>query len=411
MTLATKPDVDLKDPDLYLDRAPHDVFARLRREAPVYWNPEADGAGFWALTRYADIVEVSRQPELFSSAHDNGGHRIFNENEVGLTNAGESAIGVPFISRDPPSHGEYRKFVMPALTPARMEGLEDRIAARCAELIAKTPLGETVDIVPLLAAPLPLLTLAELLGLPFDLWGKLYDWTNAFVGEDDPDFRRSPEAMMETLGAFMAFSADLFAQRRATPGTDIASLLANATIGGEPIPLKEFIANLILTLVGGNETTRNSISHTLVAFAADPAQWDLVRDDPGVLKSAVKEMVRHASPVMHMRRTATADTEIRGQRIAKGDKVVLWYISGNRDEDVFAAPDRFDTRRANIAHIGFGTGQHVCVGWRLAELQLRVLFTQLAQRVKRIELVGQPRRFRSNFINGLKNLDLRLVPA
>jgi linalool 8-monooxygenase len=411
MTLAMTPDVDLKDPDLYLDRAPHDVFARLRREAPVYWNPESDGAGFWALTRYADIVEVSRQPELFSSAHDNGGHRIFNENEVGLTNAGESAIGIPFISRDPPSHGEYRKFVMPALTPARMEGLEARIAARCAELIDKTPLDETVDIVPLVAAPLPLLTLAELLGVPLDLWGKLYDWTNAFVGEDDPDFRRSPEAMMRTLGEFMAFSADLFERRRATPGTDIASLLANATIGGESIPLKEFIANLILTLVGGNETTRNSISHTLAAFAADPAQWDLVREDPGLLKSAVKEMVRYASPVMHMRRTATADTEIRGQRIAKGDKVVLWYISGNRDEEIFAEPDRFDVRRGNVAHIGFGTGQHVCVGWRLAELQLRVLFTQLAQRVKRIELVGQPRRFRSNFINGLKNLDLRLVPA
>jgi linalool 8-monooxygenase len=402
---------DLKDPDLYVAHAPHEVFARLRRNAPVYWNPEADGAGFWALTRHADIVEASRKPELFSSAHENGGHRIFNENEVGLTNAGDSGIGIPFISRDPPSHGQYRKFVMPALTPNRLEGIEARISARCARLLDATPLDETVDIVPLLAAPLPLLTLAELLDVPADIWPKFYDWTNAFVGEDDPDFRRSPEAMATTLGEFFAFTQELFEARRARPGDDIASLLANAVIDGGPIPFGEFVANLILTLVGGNETTRNSISHTLSALAAHPEQWDWVRADPERLKTAVREMVRYASPVMHMRRTAMADTQIGGQPIAAGDKVVFWYISGNRDETVFEDPDRFDLSRESVPHIGFGTGQHVCVGWRLAELQLRVVFRHMAERVKRIEQIGQPRRFRSNFINGLKNLDLRLVPA
>jgi linalool 8-monooxygenase len=402
---------DLRDPDLYLEQAPHEVFARLRREAPVYWNPEADGPGFWALTRYADIVEVSRRPDLFSSAHENGGHRIFNENEVGLTRAEEAAIGVPFISRDPPTHGEYRKFIMPALTPKRLEGIEQRIAERCDQLLDQVPLDQPVDVVPLLSAPLPLLTLADLLGVSFDLWPKLYDWTNAFVGEDDPDFRRSPEAMAATLGEFFAFARELFDARRAEPGPDIATLLANARIDGELIPFSEFVANLILTLVGGNETTRNSLSHTLAAFAAKPDQWDLIRAEPERLGQAVREMVRYASPVMHMRRTATADTELAGQRIAKGDKVVLWYISGNRDEAVFEHPDRFDITRGNVPHIGFGTGQHVCVGWRLAELQLRVAFGQLAARVRRIEQIGQPRRFRSNFINGLKNLDLVLVSA
>jgi linalool 8-monooxygenase len=402
---------DLKDPDLYQARAPHDVFARLRREAPVYWNPEADGPGFWALTRHADIVQVSRQPELFSSAHENGGHRIFNENEVGLASAGDAAIGVPFISRDPPSHGEYRKFVLPALTPNRLEGIEARISQRCAALLDRIPLGETVDIVPLLSAPLPLLTLADLLGVSFDLEPKLFEWTNAFVGEDDPDFRKSPEALAATLGEFFAFTQDLFENRRAQPGLDVATLLANATIDGEPIPFKEFVANLILVLVGGNETTRNSLSHTIAAFAAAPAQWDWVRDDPDRLKTAVREMVRYASPVMHMRRTATADTEIGDQKIARGDKVVLWYIAGNRDEAVFEDPDRFDVARSIVPHVGFGTGQHVCVGWRLAELQLRVAFQQLAARVKRFDVVAEPRRFRSNFINGLKNLDVKLVAA
>ena len=403
--------IDLKDPDLYVDHVPFEVFETLRRDDPVHWNPETGGAGFWALTRYDDIVEVSRRPELFSSANKNGGHRIFNENEVGLTNAGDSGIGVPFISRDPPTHSAYRKFVMPALTPKRLEGIEERVGERCKALIDKIPLGEQIDIVPLLSAPLPLLTLADLLDVPFDLWEKLYDWTNAFVGEDDPDFRRSPEAMGATLGEFFEFARDLFDRRRAEPGPDIASLLANAEIDGEPIPFSEFVANLILTLVGGNETTRNSISHTLSAFAANPAQWDLVRQNPSVLQTAVREMVRYASPVMHMRRTAMADTEIRGRKIARGDKVVMWYISGNRDEAVFEAPPRFDISRPTVPHIGFGTGQHVCVGWRLAELQLRIVFRQLAERIERIEQIGQPRRFRSNFINGLKNLDLVLAPT
>jgi len=402
---------DLKDPDLYVQRVPHELFAQLRKEDPVYWNPEVDGRGFWALTRHADIIEVSRRPDLFSSAYENGGHRIFNENEVGLTGAGESSIGIPFISRDPPLHMQYRKVVMPALAPSRLAGIEERVSARCTDLIARIPLGEALDIVPLLSAPLPLLTLAELLDVPAELWLKLYDWTNAFVGEDDPDFRRSPEAMAQTLGEFFEFAQDLFSRRRANPGTDLASVLANAHINGVPASFNEFVANLILALVGGNETTRNSLSHSIVAFAQNPAQWDRVRQDPDILRSGVRELVRFASPVMHMRRTATADTEIGGKKIAKGDKVVMWYVSGNRDERVFERADSFDITRGNIPQIGFGTGQHACVGFRLAEMQLRIAFGQLAARVRGFEVTEPPRRFRSNFINGLKNLDVKLVPA
>ena len=405
------PSPDLKNPDLYVQRVPHELFAQLRKEDPVYWNPEVDGRGFWALTRHADIVEVSRRPDLFSSAYENGGHRIFNENEVGLTGAGESSIGIPFISRDPPLHMQYRKVVMPALAPSRLAGIEERVSARCTELIARIPLGRAVDIVPLLSAPLPLLTLAELLDVPGELWLKLYDWTNAFVGEDDPDFRRSPEAMAQTLGEFFAFAQDLFSRRRANPGADLASVLANAHINGAPASFNEFVANLILALVGGNETTRNSLSHSIVAFAQNPAQWDRVRQDPDILRSGVRELVRFSSPVMHMRRTATADTEIGGKKIAKGDKVVMWYVSGNRDERVFEQADSFDITRGNIPQIGFGTGQHACVGFRLAEMQLRIAFGQLAARVRGFEVTAPLRRFRSNFINGLKNLDVKLVPA
>jgi linalool 8-monooxygenase len=402
---------DLKDPDLYVNQVPYDIFAELRREEPVYWNAEKDGPGFWALTRQAEISLVSRQPGLFSSAYEHGGHRIFNENEVGLTGAGESAIGIPFISIDPPVHAQYRKIIMPALSPGRLAGIEERINARCADLIEKIPMNEAVDMVPLLCAPLPLLTLAELLDVPADLWPKLYDWTNAFVGEDDPDFRNSPEAMAKTLSEFFEFAKDLFERRRAQPGVDLATVLANATIEGEPVTFREFVANLILALVGGNETTRNSLSHSVVAFANDPEQWDIIRAQPEILAMAVKEMVRYASPVMHMRRTATSATTLAGKKIAKGDKVVMWYISGNRDEEVYERPHSFDITRRNVQHVAFGTGQHVCVGFRLAEMQLRVAFAHLARRVRRFEVAAVPKRFRSNFINGLKNLDARLIAA
>jgi linalool 8-monooxygenase len=328
-----------------------------------------------------------------------------------LTGAGESAIGIPFISIDPPVHAQYRKIVMPALAPTRLAGIEERIQARCADLIAKIPLNESIDIVPLLCAPLPLLTLAELLDVPAALWPKLYDWTNAFVGEDDPDFRNSPAAMAQTLSEFFEFSQDLFERRRAQPGADLATVLANATIEGKPVAFKEFVANLILALVGGNETTRNSLSHSMVAFANNPQQWDSVREQPEILTAAVKEMVRYATPVMHMRRTATEDTTLADKKIAKGDKVVMWYIAGNRDEDVYQRPDEFDITRRNVQHVAFGTGQHVCVGFRLAEMQLRVAFSQLAARVRSFEVTSSPKRFRSNFINGLKNLDVRLVPV
>lgn len=402
---------DLKDPGLYEASMPHEVFRRLRAEAPVYWNPEADGAGFWALTRFEHIAEVSRQPLLFSSAHENGGHRIFNENEVSVANSGDAGVGTPFISLDPPRHLQYRSLIGPGLTAARLADMEARIRARSVALLDAMPAAGEADIVEALAAPLPLLTLIELMDVGPEMLEPLFRWTNAFVGEDDPDFRTSPEEMGRVMGEFIGWCQALYDDRRARPGGDLASLLAAAVVDGEPMSFADFLGNMILVLVGGNETTRNSISHSIVSFAAAPDQWAALGADRGRLKTAVREMVRHACPVMHMRRTATADTEVGGVRIRKGDKVVMWYASANRDEAAFADPDRFDMGRGEIRHLGFGAGQHVCVGQRLAELQLRVVFDLLLDRYAGFELLASPRRFRSNFINGLKDVRVRLEPA
>lgn len=401
--------IDLKDPDLYLGGMPYAALAELRAQGPVHWNPESDGAGFWAVLGFDEIMAVSRQADLFSSAYENGGHRIFNENEMGLAGTGDSPIGIPFISRDPPVHTQYRKFVMPALSPGRLEGIERRIEERVERLFAEVPLNQPVDILSLFSVPLPLLTLAELLGVPAEMWGDLHRWTDAFIGEDDPELRQSPEAMQTVLGEFIGFATELFAARRAAPGPDLASLLANSDIHGRPGELPDFIGNLVLALVGGNETTRNSINHSLIAFAENPQQWEMIRADPGVLPQAVKEMVRFASPVIHMRRTAMRDTQLGGQAIRKGDKVVMFYPSGNRDERVFADPDRFDISRPIRQHLAFGFGTHVCVGSRLAEMQLRLAFSCLARHVRSIEIASPPRRVRSNFINGFKQLEVRLV--
>lgn len=403
-------DTDLGDPSLYAQGMPYDLFAELRRKGPVHWNPPAqDRGGFWAVLGFEEILAVSKQSDVFSSARENGGHRIFDENEAGLAGSGDSGIGVPFISRDPPIHTQYRKFVVPALSPGRLAGIETRIAARVEALLAEVPLNEAVDILPRFSVPLPLLTLAELLGVPGDMWCDLHRWTDAFIGEDDPDFRQSPEEMQQVVGEFFGFCQALFESRRAEPTRDLASLLANSEIGGQPVPFPDFVGNLVLALVGGNETTRNTLNHSMIAFARDPAQWQMIRDNPDLLPNAVKEMVRHASAVIHMRRTAMLDIELGGQAIRKGDRVVMFYPAGNRDAAVFADPGRFDVTRQVRQHVAFGAGVHVCVGSRLAEMQLRVAFGELVRHVSRFEIVGCPQRVRSAFINGFKKLEVRLV--
>lgn len=407
---------DLKDPDLYMRDEHHDVFRRLRAQSPVYWNPEADAAGFWAITRYDDIEAISKNPKLFSSAKDNGGHRIFNENEIDENNTEAS-----MISLDPPEHAAYRRMVTPGFVPKRISGMEDRIRARVTRLLdrleGRGANGAEVEFVDAVAAALPIEVLAELFGVPESDGPKLFEWSNATVGEDDPELRVSDDYMRQCIGEMAAYAAGLWQARLEKPGEDLISMLAHSKIPNadgksEPMSFPAYIGTFILLVVAGNETTRNSITGGLLALSQHPEERAKLLADPKLIPSAVQEIIRWVSPVLHMRRTATEDTEIAGQKISKGDKVVMWYASANRDETKWDDPYRFDVTRytdpQTPTQLGFGVGQHFCLGSRLAELQLRILFEELLRRFPDIHVTGPARRLRSNFIGGIKDMPVKL---
>tara|TARA_R110002074_G_scaffold45451_2_gene117556 strand:- start:7138 stop:8412 length:1275 start_codon:yes stop_codon:yes gene_type:complete len=408
---------DLKDPDLYLRNEHHDVFKNLRASQPVYWNPEADAAGFWALTKYDDIEFASKNPKLFSSAKENGGHRIFNENEIDENNTEAS-----MISLDPPQHAAYRRMVTPGFVPKRISGMEERIRTRVTRLLDRLEErgkdGNEVEFIDAVAAALPIEVLAELFGAPDADGPKLFEWSNATVGEDDPELRVSDDYMRQCIMEMATYSAGLWQARIEKPGEDLISMLAHSQVPNaegkpEPMSFAAYIGTFILLVVAGNETTRNSISGGLLALSENPDQRAKLLADPSLIPSAVQEIIRWVSPVLHMRRTATEDTEIGGQAIAKGDKIVMWYASANRDETKWANPFDFDVARYSDPHaptqLGFGVGQHFCLGSRLAELQLRVLFEEMLKRFPDIHVSGPVRRLRSNFIAGIKEMPVKLT--
>ena len=405
---------DLKDPALFASGAPHADFAQLRHEDPVHWNAEPDGPGFWAVTRYADIVAVSTDPATYSSARAHGGHRIFDEDQ-----AANSAVETSMISMDPPEHLAYRRMVMPGFVPDRLRAMEAGVRARGVALIealkTKWEAGgrAPIDFVEGFAAPFAIQTLAELFGAPMADGDRLFEWSNAVVAEDDPELRPSRAYIDQKIGEMVAYSFALRAQREADPGPDLISMLAAAREGDAPISPGKYLATFILLVVAGNETTRNSITGGLLALRDFPAEREKAMARPELLRSGAAEIVRWVSPVHHMRRTAVRPARLGGKDIKPGDRVVLWYCSGNRDEAAFADPSAFRIDRyedpAAPKHLGFGTGQHVCLGQRLAELQIKVAFEELFARLPGLHPVSDGVRVRSNFINGWKSLPVMLA--
>jgi linalool 8-monooxygenase len=401
-------DVDLGNPDLYVSGVPHEVFTWLRREDPVHWNLVTNGRGFWSITKYDDIVAISKNPEVFSSAREHGGHRIYDENIVGTAGMGAEETDAPFISMDPPEHNRYRRMISPGFGPSRLKALEGQIHDRVCNILDRLGARKECEFVTEVAAELPIQVLAELLGIPQADRLKLFDWSNSMIAEDDPELRKGPEETAADVRAMIEYSGRLWEERVANPGPDLISMLIHPDADGEVMSKERYLGTFILLVAAGNETTRNSISGGLITLARFPEQRQRLADNPALYGTAAAEIIRYVSPIMHMRRTAIADSVVRSKTIRRGDKVIMWYVSANRDEQIFTNPFGFDLTRAEATQLGFGVGQHFCLGARLAELQLRIFFTEFLRRYPNAEPSGPIRRMRSNFVAGIKEMPVRL---
>ncbi|WP_084959399.1 cytochrome P450 [Thermoactinospora rubra] len=391
--------IDLVDQDRYATHGPpHEQFAWLRANAPVYWHEGEPG--FWAVTRHADVVYVSRHSDLFSSSRRLA---LFWE----LPEEERAVQRLMMLNQDPPEHTRRRALVNRGFTPRTIGALEQHIREICDDLLDQCS-GE-VDFVTQIAAPLPLYVICELLGAPVEDRDKLFAWSNRMIGSQDPDYASTPEDGHEAAMEVYAYAEHLAAQRQAAPRDDIVTKLLQPGEDGETLTDNEFELFVLLLMVAGNETTRNAASGGMLALFEHPDQWKRLVDDPSLAGTASEEIVRWVSPVNLFRRTATADVELGGQLIREDDKVVVFYSSANRDAAVFGDPDVFDIGRDPNPHIGFGGGgAHFCLGNHLAKLELRVLFEQLARRFPRMRQAGEARRLRSLFINGIKELPVRV---
>jgi cytochrome P450 len=395
--------VDLADPRRFEAGTHWAFFDRVRREDPVHFCAGSPFGPYWSVTRWQDILAVETNHRVFSSKDG-----IFIGDRL------EDFVLNNFIAADEPIHGAWRKPVMPGVGPARLGELEALVRARVGATLDGLPRGEEFDWVERVAIELTTQMLATLFDFPWAERHLLTRWsdaatTTAQVGATGLTHEERKRVLLECLDVFTGLWHE---RARAEPRFDFLSLMAHHpdTRGLVDEPL-DLLGNLLLLIVGGNDTTRNSISGGLLALHENPDQYERLRADPGLVANAVHEIIRWQTPILHMRRKALADAELGGKTIREGDKVVMWYVSGNRDEAKFDAPYRFDIGRANAKnHISFGFGIHRCMGNHVAEMQLRILWEQILRRFDRIEVVGAPVRLRSNFVHGITRLPVR-IPA
>jgi cytochrome P450 len=410
-------DIDLLDYDLFADHEPWEVFDYLQREAPVYRHPEPGGRGFWAITKYDDVLAVVRDPKTFSS--EIGGAATIHDLPEDVLEARRN-----FLEFDPPRHGRYRRLISTNFTPGAVQAYEQWLRALVKRLLDRAvALGE-FDLVEELAAPVPIRVLARVLGLPEDELPRLIELGDRLLVDTDPsivgEFAYSGEREEDRYKPFGSPWADElcalgrahYAERRACPREDVLTRIANAEIDGLPLSPRELDNTFALLIVAGNETTRQAIALGTLALARNPDQYQRLRADRTLVRSAGEELLRFSSPVWFFRRTAMRDVSIRGVQIGAGDKVVVWFAAANRDPDHYPDPHRLDVTRNPADNLTFGRGgPHHCLGAHLARLEVRVYLEELLARVARIELTGEPRRLRSNFTNGLARLPVRVVPA
>ncbi len=402
-------ELDVIGPDTYAESGyPHEAWRRLRRESPIHWFDLPGGVGFWAVTRRADLVWISKQPERFVN-----GPRlaIF---EQGAPVVGERRFVRQLLNMDPPEHGAFRRAASGWFTPRavrRRRPEVERIARDLLDEMAGDGELREGDFVADLAAPLTLSVLADMLGVPRADWKQMFRWTNQIAGASDPEFRRAEgpgfAPVEATRNELFAYFAKLVEARRAEPRDDIVSVLANCEVNGAPIAPLELLSYFLLLVVAGNETTRNAASGGLLALIENPQEMAKLQARPDRVDTAVEEIVRWTSPVNQFCRTAVEDLTLYGKEIRAGDAFCLFYASANRDEEVFDEPDRFRVDRRPNPHVGFGIGEHFCLGANLARLELRVIFRDLAERLEHVELAGPVERMRSSFLGGVKRMPIR----
>jgi cholest-4-en-3-one 26-monooxygenase len=401
--------IDLWNPDNYLDGPPHAMFTRLRNEAPVYWHEEPDGPGFWVISKYTDVQALSRDWETYSS--ERGGTEItdYPPQELEL-------LRLLPLYMDPPKHTRYRALVNKAFTPRTVKTLARKIDETCADIVGEVAEEGGCEFVTEVAEKLPLAVIADMIGIPVGDRRLVADWCNRIVGWMDPELALDRSDATLASMEMLEYASGLARYKRRNGADDLATGLVNAEIehDGVRVRLEESEIGLffLLLTIAGNETTRNMIALAMQAFTEHPDQWELLRANPGLMDIAVEEMLRWGTPTMHFRRTAMRDRTVRGELIAEGEKVTLWYISANRDEEVFARPHEFDIRRRPNDHLSFGGGgPHYCFGSHLARLEIATLYRRLADEMRRPRLIGQVRRLRSNFANSIKEMRIEFDVA
>jgi len=382
---------------------PHAMFETLRREAPVFWHPEPDGKGFWAVTKHADVLAISRDNEHYSS--EVGGTFISTQTEEDL-----AKIRLSILNMDPPKHHRYRRLVSKGFTPRMIGQLQDTIQWRAVRIVDDVIDRGECEFVEDVAAKLPLQIICEMIGLPEADWPRMFELSNRLIGFDDTEYQASPQDGDLAAAEIFGYCDEIAADRRATPRDDLMSALVQAEVDGERLDNFDLNLFFVTLVVAGNETTRNLINHSMLALIEHPDQADALRRDSSLWSTGVEEMLRWGTSIHNFRRTAIHDTEVRGQPIAAGDKVVIYYMSANRDEDVFADPYRFDVARQPNEHVTFGGGGvHYCLGANLARAEIRATMQQLVDRLHEFELAGPVRRLRSDFVNGIKVMPLRFT--
>ena len=397
-------EIDLNNPDNFIESTPDHWFRRLRAEAPVYFHPgnEEIGEGHWCITKYDDLRHVSRNAGLFSSAA--GGTNL-----PSLPTEMVERMRLIMLNMDPPQHVKFRRIVQRVFTPSMIAKLDTYIQSACKRIVDRVVSKGECEFVEEVAAELPLQVICELMGVPQEDRHDIFQVTNRLIGFDDPEYGTSEVDGALASAEIFGYGNKLASIYRDKPADNLTSKLVHAEVEGEKLTELEFCSFFMLLLVACNETTRTVTVHGMHNLIRHPDQFQELAENPSLVPSAVEEILRYSPAVHYFRRTATQDTELRGQKIREGEKVSVWYPSANRDEEVFDDPDRFDIHRSPNEHLSFGIGEHFCLGANLARAELYGIFRELVLRLKQPELAGPVRRLRSNFINGVKEMRIKFT--